>query len=237
MFQKFKKFSKLWIRVSVCLFLIGCSHATVQRSGKPTLVELRLLHNSINCRHIARVLERHYDIPEGLLQSIGKVESKLTPWVVCANGKSHYFSNEKDMNAYIHDLSAITKNFYIGCMQISYHHHKRRLNPINRMIQPFFNIEYAAKMLVRFHKKHGSWEKAVQCYHSGVFPSNIAYQKRIFSAWKSYKPLSQVPSVSCSSYESSVLHKPSVIKSKKWEAERAVLDMIQKLYSYVVDLF
>ena len=145
------------------------------------------IKTSHECKEIVKTLESHYGLPNGLLQAIAKNESNMRPWVLCVGKKAIAFKNQESMKNYMALLIQNRREFYIGCMQISYKAHRKKFKKWDVMVQPFHNIDYAAKMLLRFKKKYGSWENAVRFYHSGFTQRSMYYKNRIFSRWNKVK--------------------------------------------------
>ncbi len=145
------------------------------------------IKTSHQCKDIIKAIESHYGLPKGLLQAIAKTESNMRPWVICVGKKAISFKNQNAMINHIKLLIQNRREFYIGCMQLSYKSHRNRFKRWEVMTDPFHNIDYAAKMLVRFKRKYGSWENAVRFYHSGFTQSSIVYKNRIFFRWNKIK--------------------------------------------------
>jgi len=183
MFQKFSRFSKLCFSF-IILGIIQESDA------HPSSIESA--RQSMNCRHIAKILERHYQIPDGLLQAIGTVESRLKAWVVCEGRRGIHFSSKGEAETYLKKIlgSGCSEDIFVGCMQLSYRNHRKRFKTCADLLNPFQNLNYAAKMIVRFYRQFGNWEKAIRCYHhSRESASSRRYAQKVLAAWRKINPL------------------------------------------------
>ena len=161
-------------------FLISISFNFVV-IGSSSLEKVKKLDN---CLEIIKAIEDYYGIPEGLLQAISAIETRTRPWAVCAKGKKgKIFKTKKEAIDYVKKSYNNKKvDCYIGCMQISYKFHKKKFEDIDDFLNPYSNINYAAKMLVDFYKRFGSWNEAIKRYHS-TYPSNKKYQAKILRMW------------------------------------------------------
>jgi hypothetical protein len=140
------------------------------------------------CISILPNIEVQYAIPHRLLKAISKTESGRYrrgilapwPWTINVRGKGYFFENKEDGILAVKTLlkSGIT-SIDIGCMQVNFHHHGKNFSSIEDMFDPYKNISYAAKFLRDLKKAHGSWEKAVGHYHSGVPSHQISNKEKV----------------------------------------------------------
>jgi soluble lytic murein transglycosylase-like protein len=122
-----------------------------------------------------------YDIPEGILYSVGLTETgrkgSLQPWALNIEGKAVFAASRDDAwQAFENARRNGSKLIDLGCMQINHHYHGDQFADPRDMLSPRRNVEYAAKFLSRLHSKHVTWTMAVARYHAG--PNNDPAQKR-----------------------------------------------------------
>lgn len=122
-----------------------------------------------------------YDIPEGILYSVGLTETgrkgSLQPWALNIEGKAVFASSRDDAwQMFLDARQQGAKLIDLGCMQINHHYHGDQFADPRDMLSPRRNVEYAAKFLSRLHSKHVTWTMAVARYHAG--PDNDPAQKR-----------------------------------------------------------
>ena len=120
-------------------------------------------------------------MPVGILYSVGLTETgrngTLHPYALNIAGKAVYarstahavelFNNAREKNVKLIDL---------GCMQINHHYHRSEFSSLSAMLNPQYNVDYAAKFLARLRRRHENWTMAVARYHAG--PNNDPAQKR-----------------------------------------------------------
>lgn len=138
------------------------------------------------CLDHIREAQGFFEIPVGILTSIGNVEAGrlmtggeivIWPWTINQNGKSLFFNNKQQ---YLNFLSnhRTKENIDIGCMQISWKWHSNQFGSIFEMADPKKNVHYAARYLRELYSETGSWIKAVKFYHSRLQSKNEKYFKR-----------------------------------------------------------
>lgn len=143
-----------------------------------------ILETSTKCLELLSHFEKKYGIPKNLLQAISAIESKTSPWAIYAKSRSHFFKNKAAALRFIHELkSQGVRNINIGCMQIDLKSHQNKFQNIEKVLMPYHNIEFAAKLLRKLYKRYGSWTDAVRYYHSGSSIYNLSYKERVFKKW------------------------------------------------------
>ena len=128
--------------------------------------------------------ERDYSIPSGLLKSIASVESGNKPYALNVSGKT-IFAHSKEEAVEIVRLyqeRGVT-NIDLGLAQINLYWHGKHFSSISEMLEPKYNIEYAAKFLSQLYQQHGSWNKAVRYYHSANPQYHIKYSRKVLISW------------------------------------------------------
>jgi soluble lytic murein transglycosylase-like protein len=125
--------------------------------------------------------EKHFNIPSGLLQKIANHESNAHPWTIHINDnhKSYFFKNKEAMVKYVSKLNKLgISNIDIGCMQINLYYHHREFTKLEHIIEPEYNIYYAAKLLKSHYNKTKDWFTAIAHYHSKN-DIGITYAKKV----------------------------------------------------------
>lgn len=140
------------------------------------------LKKSTRCSKIIDFFEKKHNIPNHLLHSIAAIESRKSPWAVYAVSRSHFFRSKDAAVSFIKKMRAQgVKNINIGCMQLDVRSHARRFKCIDDMLSPYHNIEFAARLLKKLYRIHGSWANAVRYYHSAESCHNVKYKNRVFA--------------------------------------------------------
>ncbi len=130
--------------------------------------------------HMIRV-SKAYDIPVGVLYSVGLTESgrrnSLQPYALNIHGRAFFGASKEEALAEFQASRARGKKLIdIGCMQINHHYHRDQFPTLDAMFDPALNVEYSAKFLKRLKARHTSWTMAVARYHAG--PHNNPAQHR-----------------------------------------------------------
>ena len=146
-----------------------------------------------DCEAIAAKVETATGLPPGILSSISRVESahawpdgsvKGWPWATNNRGKGKYFQKREEALKYIKKVIASgDQNIDVGCMQINYRWHGKAFTSLEQMIDPAYNIPYAARFLSTLYERHGNWDKAIKYYHSGNSKYNRSYLARVKKVW------------------------------------------------------
>ena len=146
-----------------------------------------------DCEAIAAKVETATGLPPGILSSISRIESahawpdgsvKGWPWATNNRGKGKYFQKREEALKYIKKVIASgDHNIDVGCMQINYRWHGKAFTSLEQMIDPAYNIPYAAQFLSTLYERHGNWDKAIRYYHSGNSKYNRPYLARVKKVW------------------------------------------------------
>jgi len=136
---------------------------------------------------ISRVVasvERRYNIPRNLLLSIAKVESDVSPFAINIEGKPILAkSKEEAINIVQSYLDKGVTNIDIGLLQINWRFHGENFDDVSELLDINKNLDYAASFLKKLYKTHGSWQKAVQYYHSARPKHYRKYSRKIITTW------------------------------------------------------
>lgn len=122
-----------------------------------------------------------YDIPAGILYSVGLTETgrkgSLQPYALNIEGRALFArSRQEALDAFEKARAGGAKLIDLGCMQINHHFHGDRFASVGAMLDPHRNVDYAASFLAQLHARHETWTMAVARYHAG--PNNDPAQKR-----------------------------------------------------------
>jgi soluble lytic murein transglycosylase-like protein len=128
--------------------------------------------------------EQKYNIPNKLLWTIAKIESGNNPYALNIEGKAYKAgSKEEALKVITLKLNEGLKNIDIGLMQVSWRHHGHNFSAANELLDTDTNIEYAAVFLKQLYDMHGTWQKAVQHYHSAKPKYHGKYGKKVLITW------------------------------------------------------
>ena len=143
------------------------------------------------CLTEARRAEAQHGIPEGLLQSISRVEAgrktvtgEFMPWAWTLNdrGEGLFFdSREAAMRHLETAVAASEHSVDVGCMQVNTKWHMGGFHELGDMLDPVQNADYAAGFLLDLHEAHQSWDEAVKHYHSAKPEKNVVYHRRVLA--------------------------------------------------------
>lgn len=152
-----------------------------------TIFFLCLSTNAMADDHITKLIKKieyQYNIPSGLLLALADVESAYQPYALNMAGKS-VISDSIEQAKQIAEkyLQKGTGNIDIGVMQLNYFWHGKHFASVSEMLLPKKNINYAAQLLSNLYKQHGSWQKAVQHYHSANPKYHRQYSQKVLSSW------------------------------------------------------
>ena len=152
------------------------------------------------CEQAGIAAEQAGGLPAGLLLAIGRVESgrwdaargRMTswPWTINAAGKGQWFDG-KDIAAQTVRtlLDGGTRSIDVGCFQISLLYHPQAFDSLEQAFDPDANARYAARFLLSLFARSGSWESAVEAYHSANPALGFAYREQVFATWLSVAPI------------------------------------------------
>ena len=146
------------------------------------------------CEQAGAAAEAANKLPAGLLKAIGRIESGRWdatrarsvpwPWTINAAGKGQWFeTRDAAVQAVQAFRAAGVRSIDIGCFQISLLHHPGAFKDLDQAFDPAANADYAARFLNTLFARAGSWEGAVENYHSADPARGLAYRAQVFSAW------------------------------------------------------
>jgi hypothetical protein len=152
------------------------------------------------CEQAGIAAEQDGGLPAGLLLAIGRVESgrwddasgRVTawPWTINAAGKGLWFDTRDAAAATVRTLlDGGTRSIDVGCFQINLLWHKDAFASLEQAFDPAANARYAAGFLLSLLSRTGSWEAAVEAYHSADPTLGFAYRQQVFSSWLAAAPI------------------------------------------------
>jgi hypothetical protein len=146
------------------------------------------------CRQQADAVEHAMGLPPGLLLAVGRVESGRSdptshdvlpwPWSVNDEGVDHVFASAFDAIAYVVAARGRgSRSLDVGCFQVNLQFHPDAFATVAAAFDPAANARYAGQLLSDLHAHSGSWETAVQLYHSATPWRGEAYRDLVLSRW------------------------------------------------------
>lgn len=119
------------------------------------------------CKRLIPPIAKEVGVPASLLKAIAFVESGYQPYVLNHQGKSLSFKTPGESWAYVEkQVKSGDTALDIGCMQIHWKAHQNSIEDPKHLLNPAFNIRYAAKFLKGLYQELGTWSRAVSAYHS-----------------------------------------------------------------------
>lgn len=142
------------------------------------------------CLEAIAEAESQLGIPAGLLQAIAEIESGRDgapwPWTLNVAGMPVYAANREEAVKFLRDASGQPRSdVAIGCMQVFSGFHLDAVGgEPERLIDPPFNVQYAAHYLLRHYRSFGSWSPAIGRYHAGP---GAAFQTYVCAVDRAYR--------------------------------------------------
>jgi hypothetical protein len=119
------------------------------------------------CKRLIPPIAKEVGVPVSLLKAIAHVESGYQPYALNHQGKSLSFKTPGEAFAYVEkQVKSGDTALDIGCMQIHWKAHQSAIEDPQKLLNPAFNIRYAAKFLKGLYQELGTWSRAVSAYHS-----------------------------------------------------------------------
>ncbi|MCS6779769.1 MAG: hypothetical protein NZ555_08715, partial [Geminicoccaceae bacterium] len=146
------------------------------------------------CHAAASRIEREEGLPKGILEAIALAESgrwdparraaSAWPWTVNAGGEAAYLASRAEAVAHVERLRAAGRtNIDVGCLQINLGWHPTAFPDLESAFDPLANATYAAAFLQTLREEAGSWEGAVERYHSRDPDRGRSYRERVWRIW------------------------------------------------------
>ncbi len=158
------------------------------------MVSARGFNEGHLCRAAITEAERSANVPRGLLQAIGRVESGRRdpetgqfapwPWTTNAEGEGKYFPTREAAIAHVRQLQARgVRIIDVGCMQVNLHHHPNAFASLEQAFDPLINARYAARFLSELNGGRADWRQAAGHYHSQTPERAGPYREKVLAAW------------------------------------------------------
>lgn len=144
------------------------------------------------CDAAALSAARKANVPEGILLSIGRVESgtfqnnKMSPWpwTINFNGTGHFFKTKTEAMDFAQNLiDDGNLNVDVGCFQINLRWHSLGFASLADAFDPVSNATYAANFLSKLYNEKLSWDDAIAAYHSRTPILAQAYLTKVKETW------------------------------------------------------
>ena len=185
-------------RLSYTLALAACvllGMAPWPASASAQLMPARGFSEGHLCRAAITEAERGANLPRGLLQAIGRVESGRRdpetgqfapwPWTTNAEGEGKYFPTREAAIAHVRQLQARgVRIIDVGCMQVNLHHHANAFASLEQAFDPLINARYAARFLTELNGGRADWRQAAGHYHSQTPERAGPYREKVLAAWE-----------------------------------------------------
>jgi len=147
------------------------------------------------CAAAIRRVEAEGRLPRGLLTAVALTESGRRdpesgtvgpwPWTADNGGDGRYFDSEAEAVGWVEELRrAGRQSVDVGCMQVNLMHHPDAFASLRQAFDPAANVAYGARFLTALHDETGSWDRAVERYHSAEPGVGEAYRERVYANWQ-----------------------------------------------------
>ncbi len=175
---------RIWLRpVAAILLVIAAASAHAAEDTDRTV-----------CQAAGAEAERQANLPPGLLQAIGAVESgrrdpathRVTawPWTINASGTGSFFDSLPEAVAATRARQARgIASIDVGCFQVNLRAHPGAFPNLETAFDPRANATYAAHFLVTLRDRTGTWEDAVAAYHSSTVSLGGPYRDLVLARW------------------------------------------------------
>jgi hypothetical protein len=156
------------------------------------------------CEQAASDAEKTFDLPAGLMQAIGRIESgrydaaskRIVPWPwtidVAGDGKQ-FDSAEEAVRATQLLRAKGARNIDVGCFQVSLLYHPDAFETMEQAFHPPANGRYAGRLLASLRARHGTWPDAVAAYHSADPARGTPYREKVYASWNAAPVAAPVP--------------------------------------------
>lgn len=179
--------------LAALLLALLAALATGARPG-PAGAAAEVGSDGLLCREGIARAERAESLPAGLLQAIALAESGRWdaarraalpwPWTVNAGGEAARFDSKEEAVRHVERLRAQGRgNIDVGCLQINLGWHPAAFADLAAAFDPDTNAAYGAAFLATLREEAGSWEAAVERYHSRDPDRGQSYRERVWRFW------------------------------------------------------
>ncbi|CAL7960906.1 hypothetical protein MIDIC_240003 [Alphaproteobacteria bacterium] len=177
------------------MFCITAKVSAIPTTGTKIVSATRGSDDYMQCVRAMRFYENKYGLPSNMLYAISVVESgewnedalvyTPHPWTLNVEGKPYFFRTKEEATKFLKQVIASGKtNVDIGCAQINWHYHGHYFKKPENLLNPIYNIAYAAYFLTKNFYDTNSWHSAISQYHSKTEELGKEYLKKVSSIWK-----------------------------------------------------
>jgi len=181
-------------RVLIAVAVVAASAGLALAGAAAARADTPPLSPAALCRAQSDAVEHAMGLPPGLLLAVGRVESGRTdpeshdvlpwPWSVNDEGADHVFDSAFDAIAYVVAARGRgSRSLDVGCFQVNLQFHPDAFATVAEAFDPAANARYAGQLLSDLHAHSGSWQTAVQYYHSATPWRGEAYRDLVLSRW------------------------------------------------------
>lgn len=166
--------------LAACLLLLVLCPALPAQAADDSQLCIDAIHDT----------ESQLGLPPGLLLAIAKVESgrdgQPWPWTLNVAGAPVYAANRDEASKFLRNASGQPRpDVAIGCMQVFSGFHLDAVGgEPERLLDPPFNVQYAARYLLSHYRRYGSWSPAIGRYHAGP---GAAFQTYVCAVDRAYR--------------------------------------------------
>ena len=109
------------------------------------------------------------------------------PWALNIAGEGRFFTNRIEAwRAFDAALGAGEDRVDVGLMQINWRYHGTLLRSSWQALEPYRNLQLAARILKDCYRERGEWWASVGCYHAPADSERARrYRDRVLAHWRS----------------------------------------------------
>lgn len=153
------------------------------------------------CAAAIKAAEARYQIPPGVLLTIGKVESgrravdgslQPWPWTINADGAGYYFASKAEALDWAQKgLLGGVRYMDVGCMQVDLQMHPNAFHSLEDAFDPAINADYGGRFLrsLRDGPAGGNWYLAIGMYHSQTPDLAAGYRNAVAAVGLGLPPM------------------------------------------------
>ena len=113
-------------------------------------------------------------VPPAVLYAVGLTESRRTtphgvrpwPWTLNVDGRAYYYPSRSEAWLALRRHVAAKRTVDVGLMQVNWNWHSKLLKDTWRALEPYHNLDAAARLLRGHYDATGDWWTAIGRYHA-----------------------------------------------------------------------
>lgn len=193
-FMKHTRFKLFFLTIFCYMALFMCDFEnSVHHFALGNISTAEFASDNHDCLTHILAAEKKYNLPSGLLLAISLVESgyegKPHPYAMHLNGKSVFANDLKEASSHMRLQNGKLKpNISVGCMQLQVYYHKGHFDPVENILVPAENVDYAGRFLADLRYRFKNWTFAVRRYNGGSHPQMDQYLCKVYSHLKVLNP-------------------------------------------------